>query len=96
MRRRGSDGPTAWRDQAKCKGMTHLFFPTTSDGMKGSEVESRIEEPRAICETCPVQQECLDYALEWRVPHGVWGGKSTRERLGGRRRGLVAVSECPT
>jgi WhiB family redox-sensing transcriptional regulator len=67
-------------DHAACRGLTYLFFPTTADGTKGSEVESRIALPRSICESCPVQAECLDYALRWREPHGVWGGKSSRER----------------
>jgi WhiB family redox-sensing transcriptional regulator len=33
-----------------------------------------------ICATCPVCRECLDYALEHHIDHGVWGGSSERER----------------
>lgn len=48
-----------------------LFFP--SDGV-GVEVAKR------ICEECPVQSQCLEYAIENRIDHGVWGGTSERQR----------------
>jgi WhiB family redox-sensing transcriptional regulator len=41
-----------------------------------------------------VASECLEYALEHHVDHGVWGGKSERERRRiqrARRRGNLAV-----
>lgn len=61
-----------WMREARCR---HLdpgeFFP--SDGV-GVEVAKR------ICAECPVRTECLEYALEFRIDHGVWGGTSERER----------------
>ncbi|MCB1267759.1 MAG: WhiB family transcriptional regulator [Acidimicrobiia bacterium] len=48
-----------------------LFFP--SDGV-GVEVAKR------ICADCPMRVRCLDYALDNRIDHGVWGGTSERER----------------
>ncbi|MBI2704418.1 MAG: WhiB family transcriptional regulator [Actinobacteria bacterium] len=47
------------------------FFP--SDGV-GVEIAKR------ICATCPVKGLCLEYALEQRIDHGVWGGTSERQR----------------
>ena len=47
------------------------IFP--SDGV-GVEVANR------ICEGCPVQERCLEYALRNRIDHGVWGGCSERQR----------------
>lgn len=47
------------------------FFP--SDGVG-------VEVARRICATCPVKEPCLEYALENRIEHGVWGGCSERER----------------
>jgi WhiB family transcriptional regulator, redox-sensing transcriptional regulator len=35
---------------------------------------------KRVCAGCPVQQECLDYALDHEEQHGVWGGLSARER----------------
>lgn len=34
----------------------------------------------AICRRCPVQLQCLADALDHRVPFGVWGGLTERER----------------
>jgi len=39
-----------------------------------------VEVARRICVDCPVKQPCLEYALENRIDHGVWGGCSERER----------------
>jgi WhiB family redox-sensing transcriptional regulator len=47
------------------------FFP--SDGV-GVEIAKR------ICATCPVSAPCLEYALDHRIDHGVWGGTSERQR----------------
>jgi WhiB family redox-sensing transcriptional regulator len=38
-----------------------------------------------------VKVECLEYALQYRIEHGVWGGASERERrriLRSRRLGV--------
>ncbi|MFF2569062.1 WhiB family transcriptional regulator [Streptomyces sp. NPDC101191] len=35
---------------------------------------------KALCTGCPVKAECLAYALDQRVEHGVWGGMTERER----------------
>lgn len=58
------------------------FFP--SDGVGVSTAQR-------ICEGCPVQEPCLEYALYNRIEHGVWGGRSERERrrILKRRRDLV-------
>ncbi len=39
-----------------------------------------VDRARKICATCPVTATCLEYALENRIDHGVWGGCSERER----------------
>jgi WhiB family redox-sensing transcriptional regulator len=61
-----------WMDDGICRNHTpDTFFP--SDGV-GVEVAKR------ICATCPVVDTCLEYALENRIDHGVWGGTSERQR----------------
>lgn len=63
---------TDWMAKGSCRDQpAALFFP--SDGVG-------VEIARRICADCPVQAECLEYALENRIDHGVWGGASERER----------------
>ncbi|WP_406066306.1 WhiB family transcriptional regulator [Streptomyces sp. NBC_01077] len=35
---------------------------------------------KALCTGCSVKAECLAYALDERIEHGVWGGMTERER----------------
>jgi WhiB family transcriptional regulator, redox-sensing transcriptional regulator len=67
--------------EARCRdAKAGEFFP--SDGVG-------VEAAQRVCAQCPVRMECLEYALEHRVDHGVWGGASERERqriLRSRRR----------
>lgn len=61
-----------WMGRGACASVPpSTFFP--SDGVG-------VEVARRICATCPVVQPCLEYALEQRIDHGVWGGCSERER----------------
>ena len=61
-----------WMLTAKCRGVDPVeFFP--SDG-------SGVDRAQRVCGDCPVQVECLEYALAHRIEHGVWGGTSERER----------------
>jgi WhiB family redox-sensing transcriptional regulator len=41
---------------------------------------------KAICRRCPVQQDCLAFALESRTEFGIWGGMNGKERGGVLRR----------
>ena len=47
------------------------FFPSTREAT---------EKAMAICASCPVQIECLEYALEARERFGVWGGRTEKQR----------------
>jgi WhiB family redox-sensing transcriptional regulator len=63
---------TPWMNDGSCRNHPpEVFFP--SDGV-GVTIAQR------ICATCPVRQPCLEYALENRIDHGVWGATSERER----------------
>lgn len=69
--------PEAWMRDALCAQVEpDLFFADAKDG---------VEAARAICERCPVTDECLAYALGNGERHGVWGGKDRRERAALRR-----------
>ncbi len=70
----GSDeeSATAWMNDGNCRNYPPaVFFP--SDGVG-------VDRARKICAECPVVEPCLEYALEQRIEHGVWGGCSERER----------------
>ena len=61
-----------WMRHAACKGEDQaLFFPERGESLASA---------RVICAGCPVREACLEYAIEHRIRHGVWGGTSERER----------------
>ena len=75
---------TEWMQRGLCREIAPaVFFP--SDGVG-------VESARRICANCPVKGECLEYALEFRIDHGVWGGCSERERRRILKRRRVAAS----
>ncbi|MEZ5171643.1 MAG: WhiB family transcriptional regulator [Acidimicrobiia bacterium] len=83
MSLRASDLKTAedtWQERALCRGPeSALFFPPTTSERKDDR-EWREQKAKEICATCPVQPECLEYALSIREPHGIWGGLTEVER----------------
>jgi WhiB family transcriptional regulator, redox-sensing transcriptional regulator len=69
-----------WQQQAACRGeQTGAFFPPPHFERKELRL-ARERVAKAICRTCPVSAECLEYALALREPHGVWGGLNEVER----------------
>ena len=78
---------TKWMSRGKCADLPpETFFP--SDGVG-------VNVAQAICADCSQKVRCLEYALDNRVDHGVWGGTSERERrriLKRRRLALEAES----
>ncbi len=77
----------AWMTDAACLDTdTDLFFP--SEGSTRGHVNRAV----SVCERCNVRDECLDYALRWKLQDGVWGGLSASERRGmGRRTDLGSL-----
>ena len=70
---------TDWMGRGACVDVDpDVFFPEHWS-------HHRFTQAQAICGACPVQVECLEYALEVPVEHGIWGGKSERERRRMRR-----------
>lgn len=68
-----------------------------------AEAPDDVEFAKALCGTCPVQQECLAGALERREPWGVWGGELlfagavvARKRPRGRPRKDAAAVHAQT
>ena len=68
----------AWHADANCRGLDPvLFFPGLGEAA---------DEAKAVCRRCDVQVECLTESLNSGEKHGIWGGKSERERRAIRRR----------
>ena len=71
------DGPLAWQQHALCAQTDpEAFFPE-----KGGSTR----EAKAVCQACPVREDCLEYALANDERFGIWGGMSERERRRLRR-----------
>lgn len=69
----------AWRTQAACRGLDPARFFT--------RIETEAwEVGRSVCTRCPVQFECLEYAIMKPEEYGVWGGATEAQRARLRRR----------
>ncbi len=69
-----------WQTRAACRGpQSSVFFPPPVAECKEDRTE-RERRAKAICGQCNVIEECLDYALRIREPHGIWGGLNEQER----------------
>lgn len=66
------EGVLGWQGEALCAQTDpEAFFPE-----KGGSTR----EAKAVCQSCHVRSECLDYALAHDERFGIWGGLSERER----------------
>ena len=69
-----------WHLKAACRGPeSALFFPPSLPERR-EDRESREARAKHICCDCHVRDECLDFALRVREPHGIWGGLTESER----------------
>jgi WhiB family transcriptional regulator, redox-sensing transcriptional regulator len=70
----------AWMADARCVDAdVDVFFPTKGESPS---------DAKRICDTCPVVDPCLEYALSftgYEDGGGVWGGMTRREREALRR-----------
>ncbi len=74
-----------WQYRAACGGVNaQLFFGP--DGETRQEREIREAKAAAVCASCPVRAQCLDYALRNSVRYGIWGGLNREQRVRERRR----------
>ena len=71
----------SWKKQARCKGEPLSTFFIV--GPLENEKQAHADWPRIneLCGKCPVQQECLDYAVNNHIRQGIWGGKTFTQRL---------------
>ena len=81
-----------WALEAKCKGMDVEVFMPNEDG---KHTTLQLATAQAICDECPVRQQCLDWAIEMNENIGIYGGldRLGRMREIRNRRKRVKVSE---
>lgn len=61
-----------WKLAGACRfSSTDMFFPAS---------DADANAAKAVCDRCPVQEPCLEYALTVREPEGIWGGRTFAER----------------
>lgn len=67
-----AETPANWRDNAACANTDpDAFFPQKS--RSGNDA-------KRVCATCPVREQCLQWALENNMRFGIWGGMTDNER----------------
>lgn len=69
-----------WQFEGACRGADTSWFFAPGYFEKREEKEAREAKAKRICARCPVIEECLEYALLIREPHGIWGGRNEMER----------------
>lgn len=69
-----------WMAEAVCASVDPAIFFSDAKG-------SSPRRAKEVCAVCPVQRECLEYALDWEAspdgavyPSGVYGGLTPHER----------------
>ncbi|MGW4336382.1 WhiB family transcriptional regulator [Rhodococcus koreensis] len=68
-----------WQLQARCRYLDPDVFFARDNETKPARIR-RERAAREICDECPVQVMCRDYALSVGEPYGVWGGTSEADR----------------
>ena len=69
-----------WQADGACRPFPmSLFFPEKNCD------PAVIKHALQICGGCPVRTECLRYAIENKIDHGIWGGSTAQARINMRR-----------
>ena len=64
-----------WRDRAICAS------DPDPDAWFGTPTDPRWAYAVAVCTTCPVQENCAEFAIETDQRHGIWSGTDLTEPL---------------
>lgn len=66
-------GPGEWRKQAACRDADpDWFFP--------QRASKDVAKARKLCASCPVQEQCFEYAQDAPEEQGIWAGHSATNR----------------
>lgn len=72
-----------WRALAACRDVdAEIFFNPDRDveRSEGADERRHAAQAKEICARCPVQRQCLNWAVVVGEPHGIWGGLTPGER----------------
>jgi hypothetical protein len=87
--------PFDWEPDVPFMAMGACTEPGTDPELFFDEINSgRIEQAKAICQSCLVRNYCLEWAVEHDEKFGIWGGLTRLERVNtdGRASGSSLVS----
>ena len=69
-----------WQQSGSCRsGMATDFYPPMHTERKHERL-ARERRAKSVCASCPVQSECLEYAVSVDERYGIWGGLNQDER----------------
>ncbi len=69
-----------WQNAGACRDLpSEMFFHP--DGERGPSRRKRENKAIAVCQTCPVIEQCRNQALMIQEPYGIWGGLTEDDRL---------------
>lgn len=63
-----------WDELAACRTRPDVDFFPDNPWSKASKPAIK------VCNSCPVRQRCLDYAITNEINHGIWGGMTPAQR----------------
>lgn len=69
-----------WQQAAACRGPNQVIFFPPPRLERRSDKRLREQRAKEICQMCSVRLECLNFAIDIREQHGIWGGMTENER----------------
>lgn len=69
-----------WREEAVCRELDADVAAMFFADLPGVDTHLQHQSARMFCYVCPVQVECLAYALDAEQKFGVWGGLTESQR----------------
>lgn len=76
-----------WADKGECRKLDPEIFFDDGDSDFPNLVAS------AACDRCPIQHECLKWAMDTKEKYGIWGNTTPRQREKLHR--VIPRSHCP-
>lgn len=70
-----------WHKRSLCADVRTLWDVGISEGAFFANSNTIVSKlAREVCARCPVQDRCLQEAVEDKIPHGIWGGATEEDR----------------